>query len=159
MKKMITILMAVLMLVSAVGCAGDGGEVEVNIEGSLEEIMDEIYAGVDAELLPAVGSLALTSDDIGYYVGVADIDFKEALASEAMINAIAHSVCLVRMNAGADVENTKKQIEANADPRKWICVEAEKVIVDNIGDLVILIMSNEATATAIHESFLALKDK
>ena len=164
MKKIVTILMAVLMLVSVIGCANNNGgsadeEVVVKVEGTLEEIMEKLYANLDPEQMPAVGSMPLTKDDIGYFTGVADLDFSEAMASEAMISAIAHSVVLVRMNEGADIEEAKKQIETNADPRKWVCVEAEKVIVDNLGDLVILIMSNEATADTIHASFQGLIEK
>lgn len=160
MKKFITILLAALMLVSVIGCANnDTPDVEVKIEGTLEEILDKLYADIDPENLPAIGSMTLTADDMGYYVGVEDLDFKEAMASEAMISAVAHSVVLIRMNEGADIEEAKKQIETNADPRKWICVEAEKVIVDSIGDLVILIMSNTQTADAVHASFQALVEE
>lgn len=160
MKKFITILLAALMLVSAIGCsANNGGEnVEVKIEGSLEEIMDKLYADISPDDLPAIETMTLTADDMGYYVGVEDLDFKEAAVSEALASAVAHSVVLIRMNEGADIEDAKARIEANANPRKWICVEAEKVIVDNIGDLVLLIMSNTQTADALHTAFKALAE-
>ena len=161
MKKFITILLAVLMLMSVIGCsANNGGETAetIVIEGTLEELIEKLYANIDPEQMPAVGSVPVTKDDVGYFTGVADLDFKEAMASEAMISSIAHSIVLIRMNEGADIEEAKKQIEANADPRKWICVEAEKVIVDNLGDLVILIMSNEATADSVYASFKALAE-
>ena len=49
-------------------------------------------------------------------------------------------------------------IEANADPRKWICVEAESKIVDYSGDVVILIMTGADSAEAIHAAFTALAE-
>ena len=45
---------------------------------------------------------------------------------------------------------------SKADPRKWICVEAEKLYVLNKGDLVVLIMSNELADT-IKTNFENLK--
>lgn len=49
----------------------------------------------------------------------------------------------------------KRQV-SNVDPRKWVCVEAEEVITDHIGDLVILIMSSKDLAPKLHENFLVL---
>jgi hypothetical protein len=51
-----------------------------------------------------------------------------------------------------------KTIRNNVNPQKWICVgvDRENVIVDSIGDLVILIMSDNGPQ-ALHEAFLNLK--
>jgi len=84
------------------------------------------------------------------------IEGAEAVISEGMISAIAHSVVLVRVPEGTDAADVAAQIEANADPRKWICVEAEKTVVSQHGSLVLLVMSSEATATAIAANFDAL---
>jgi hypothetical protein len=84
---------------------------------------------------------------------------KEAYVSEPMIGSIAHTVLLVRMEEGADVEAAKKAIKDNVNPRKWICVGVEdekNVIVDNRGDLIVLIMENTHAQT-IHENFKNLK--
>jgi hypothetical protein len=42
---------------------------------------------------------------------------------------------------------------------KWVCVgvDPDNVIVDSIGDVVILIMSDD-NAQALHQAFLALQD-
>ena len=45
-----------------------------------------------------------------------------------------------------------KEIKEKANPRKWICVEAENTYVVSKGDLVVLIMSNEL-APKIKENF------
>ena len=34
------------------------------------------------------------------------------------------------------------KIKDSVNPRKWVCVEAEKVVVENRGNLIILIMSS-----------------
>ena len=51
------------------------------------------------------------------------------------------------MNKGADVDAAVKTIQENANPRKWIRVEAEKVYVESKGDLIIVIMSGENANT------------
>ena len=60
--------------------------------------------------------------------------------------------------AGGPTEEDKKEILEEVNPRKWICVgvEEDKVIVDSIGDLVILIMDNNYPET-LHENFKNLK--
>ena len=74
------------------------------------------------------------------------------------MTARAHSVCLVRLEDGADVEKAKAEILENVNPRKWICVgvDPENVKVANIGNLVILVMDNDNAQDFI-DSFLALE--
>ena len=45
----------------------------------------------------------------------------------------------------------------NVDPMKWVCVgvDTKNILVDNIGDVLILVMSDEA-GKALHEAFLSL---
>ena len=95
----------------------------------------------------ALSNIEVTKDTLANYVGTSDIDMKEALASESMVGSIAHSVVLIRMNEGADVDAAVTAIQENANPRKWICVEAENVYVERKGDLIILIMSGENADT------------
>ena len=74
-----------------------------------------------------------------------------------MINASAHSVCLLRLKDGADVEQAKKAIRENVNPQKWICVGVarENIRVENIGNLILLVMDNGAP-DALVQSFLSL---
>lgn len=170
-RKLLTGVVVLSLLMSMAGCAtqpsssdgnssavSDPAPVVENVEGTLEEIMEKIYAGVDVEL-PMLGNMEITPENESYYLGTTDLGYTEALASEPMMSSIAYSVCLVRMENVEDVEAAKEAIRENVDPRKWICVEvdADKIIVDNIGDLIILIMNNDV-GDVLHESFLALKD-
>lgn len=102
--------------------------------------------------------IELNSDNIEYFLGTSDIDYKEGLASEPLMSSIAHSVVLLRMNDGADIEATKTKIKSSVNPRKWICVEVDEndVIVDSKGNLIILIMVND-DAKKLDESFQNLK--
>ena len=131
---------------------------EKNVEGTLEEIMTKIYAGISEDELPMMlGNIEVTSDNIENYVGTSDIDFKEAIASESAVGSIAHSVVLIRLNDASKANETVTKIEENANPGKWICVVADDVIVKNKGDLVILIMSNEELAPRLDANFEGLE--
>ena len=116
---------------------------EDNIKGDLETIMSKVYASVPEEERPMfLENQKLTKENIESFIGTSDIDFKEAIASESMTGSIAHSVVLIRMNNKKDVEEAKKKIKENVDPRKWICVGVENVIVENRGDLIIVILDD-----------------
>ncbi len=140
MKKIILGLCIVLSVFIMTGCS----QKEKNIEGTLEEIMTKIYAGISDEELPMMlSNVEVTDENIENYLGTKDIDYQEALASESMVGSIAHSVVLIRMNEGENIEEAKTLIKEKANPRKWICVEAENVYVESKGNLIILIMSGE----------------
>lgn len=133
-----------LLFITCLLLTGCGEKKEKNIDGDLSSIMNKIYAGVDAEM-PMLAQTELNEENIEYYLGTSDIDYKEGLASEPMMSSIAHSVVLVRMNEGADIEKAKTKIKESVNPRKWICVEVaeDDVIVDSRGDMIILIMVND----------------
>ncbi|NLE89514.1 MAG: hypothetical protein GX602_01040, partial [Dehalococcoidales bacterium] len=99
----------------------------------------------------------ITEDRVAYYLGKDDIQFKEGIASEPIMSPGAYSLCLVRVKDGADIEQIKTDIKENVDPMKWICtgVDPSNVIVDNIGDVVFLLMSDQETQT-LYNAFLAL---
>ena len=129
----------------------------VHDKNSLEGIMERIYAGVDEEM-PRVDNIEITADRSQYFLGLKNLDDVErAIASEAMISSIAHSVCLVQVKEGCDVETIKEEIRTSVNPRKWICVgvERDEVIVKNRGNLILLVIDQFAPEK-IAESFMAL---
>lgn len=156
-KTIIAIAIIVILIIIIVGAIFLFGK-EKNIEGTLEEIMTKVYAGISEEELPMMlGNIELTSENIENYVGTSDIDFKEAIASESAVGSIAHSVVLIRLNDASKANETVTKIEENANPEKWICVVADDVIVKSKGDLVILIMSNEELAPRLDANFEGLE--
>lgn len=118
---------------------------------SLEDLMSSILENVPD--LPAQYDTEITAENFTSYLFIDPVNGAEGLASDAMIGSIAHSVCLLRVPEGADAAAIAKSIEQNADPRKWICVEAEKTIVRQKGNLILLVMSFEADADAIAANF------
>lgn len=148
MKKIITLTLLVFAsLVILSGC-----QKEDNIELSMNEVVDKLYVGLE-DNMPMVGSTEITKNNMKSYIGIDNLDIKEGVASEALIGSIAHSVVVLRVNDKVDVEEAKNEIKENANPRKWVCVEAEKVIVKSKGDVIILIMSNNELAPKIESNF------
>lgn len=160
MKKIKKILLLLLLCTTMTTLTGCG---EQNVEGELSDLMTDIYADVYTDIpeeeRPMLGNINVLEevpDNIEYYIGTKDIDYEEIYVSEPMMGSIAHSVVLVRMKDGADIEDAKTKIKENVDPRKWICVEVPKedVIVKNKGNLIILIMvEDETTREKIEEGF------
>ena len=115
MKKIILGLCIVLSVFIMTGC----GQKEKNIEGTLEEIMTKVYAGISDDELPMMlSNVEVTDENIENYLGTKDINYQEALASESMVGSIAHSVVLIRINEGANIEDAKTLIKEKANPRK-----------------------------------------
>lgn len=157
LQKIGIIMMTFISILSLTGC---GTKKEKNLEGTLKELMREVYkgAGINEDDFMFLTDIEVTNENLSSYLGVEKLDYKEALASESMTGSTAHSVVLVRMNENADIEAAKKEIKEKVNPRKWICVgvEDKNVIVDSIGDVVILIMNDEY-AQKLSESFKSLK--
>ena len=90
MKKLSILLIALCALL--VGCSNKKG-----LDGSLSEIMKEVYAGIPSDDLPDLENHKVTSENFSYYLGDVTFKYKEALASEPKMSSIAHSVVLVRL--------------------------------------------------------------
>lgn len=135
------------------GSASSGNSSSSSSEESLSDLMSTILDGVET---PNYSISELAGDSFPYMLFIDQPEGASAVSADAMIGSIAHSVVLMRLSDGSDVEGIAKQVKDNADPRKWICVEAEKTIVKTNGNLVLLVMSDTATADAIAANFDAL---
>ena len=155
-KKILLVIMVFTMAMFITGC-GKEEKKDLNIEGTLEEIMTKVYEKLPEDNRPMMlGNIEVTEENVEYYLGSSDIKYTEALASEPGIGSIAHSVVLLRVDDGEDIEKVKTTIKEKVDPRKWLCVgvEREDLIVKNKGNLVILIMvEDEKTRTTLEEGF------
>lgn len=84
------------------------------------------------------------------------LEFEIAVYSESNMEAVAYSMCLLKVKDGASIEDIKTAIKDNADPNKWECVTAESVVVEANGSFIILIMADTSEATALKNAFLSL---
>ncbi len=155
MKKVILMIVLGAMVLGVTACSGGKKSGGAELEGTLTEIMEQIYSGANLEF-PEMVIQEIDQDNAQYFLGVDNVKFDEAIGSEPMMSSQAHSVVLLRASEGEDIEAIKKKIKENVDGRKWICVEVEEnnIITDNAGNLVILIM--DENSKAIHNSFLSL---
>lgn len=122
-------------------------------EKSLSDLMTSILSGVET---PGYAITELAAEQYPLYLFIDQPKGAQAVTADALIGSIAHSVVLMRLPDGSDVSGIAQQVKDNADPRKWICVEAEKVIVKTKGNLVLLVMSTTDIADAIAANFDAL---
>lgn len=166
MKKRITagIITGVLLMCTVLmaGCgqndaAGNDGK---KIEGDLKDVMAQIYEGVDldAETKQAMQEYVcdtLTAENEQALLGVDGISYTEGVYSVPMISSIAYQCVLLRVNP-EDVDKVKEMLKENADVNKWVCVSAETVLVENVGDVVLFIMDSQDAAYAVSTSFQAL---
>ena len=140
MKKTLLSLLLLFSLLLLTGCGTVGSESESVIEGSLEELLAKVTEGVEPDIM--VMETPLTQENFSSYLFIDYVEGSEGLASDAAINAIAHSVVLLRLPEGADAAEIQKEIEENLNPRKWVCVEAESSKVARHGNLILVAMSS-----------------
>ena len=152
MKKIVVVLLALMLMFTMAAC----GEKETTALGdtmTLEQIMPEILKGVE---LPMVMDMPLDAENFEFFAFTPYAEGLTGLASEAAISSIAHSVVLVRAADSETAAKVAADMDANKDPRKWCCVEAEKAEVIVNGSTILLVMSSTDAATAIANNFNAL---
>lgn len=149
MKKILSrILVITVILLTITGCG-----TKQETQHDLKEILSKVYAPV-GEDCPKVVQTKLTDENLSYYLGLDTLDFEEGIASEPEMSSIAHSVVVVKVKDGVDVEKTKQEIKEKVNPAKWVCVEASSVIVESKDNVIILIMlDNNDVATKMQETF------
>lgn len=153
MKRFLILALALVFALGAFGCSGQEGTAEndpIN-DVPLADIMAAIIKDATSEIATSEGDV--DSERFAWFFGIDAIEGATGYSSEALISAVAHSVALLRVPDGVDVADVASQIEQKADPRKWVCVEAEKTIVKTRGNVVLLVMSEAAIADQIAANF------
>ncbi len=138
LKQIILLSFVLLLTMFVVACNKNE-----NVDGTLEDLMTKMYEGIPEESLPMMlSNTSITKDNMANYLGTSDIEIKEGLASESMVGSVAHSVVLLRISENEDVNSVKQIIKDNINPYKWVCVGVEKVIIENKGNLIIVILND-----------------
>ncbi len=178
MKKVLSLILCAVMVLTLVACGSkNGGDADKGIGDGmpLKEMAEKLLEGLNEEELPMMMPPATLSEmaegiplEDGMtkeqvmdelfksYLFVPAIEGADVVTYDSAIGSIAHSVVLLRLPEGVDVEAVRADIEANANPAKWICVEAEKVNVVAHGNTILLVMSETKTADTIAANFDAL---
>lgn len=174
MKKKIILILLASMTLSFAACGNQAensdtidGTVtedtakEENLQGTCAEILQEIYdtATTEDDFFSATKdyeNTEITADNEEYILGTTEIDFTDSVCSAPMMSSIAYQCVVLRVSDSQDVEKAKELLKEHADPRKWVCVEAESVTVENVGDVILFIMADQDVADAAKKAFLAL---
>ena len=164
MKKFICLCLALTMALSLAAC-GKKAPAETtapaaSVEGTMEELVNKIIDNRPVEFSGGsiVIDLADTSEDgqwiVKSYTGLEDASvLTDAAAYEPMMSSIAFSLVTVRVAPGADSKAVAESMKSGVDPRKWICVEADDLLVAGYGDVVMLIMVS-STSGMTAQSFV-----
>ena len=165
-KSVLLVTVAAILLLSAACGKKPAGNTQKGPEGSLPDIIEQIYTKKD------MGELALAtitqemmdftdSEVLKMYTGTEDTAaIKEIAVSEAMVGAIPYSLVLARVNDEGKATEVAQNMFDNIDTRKWICVEADDLKAAVCGDTVMLIMvgTNYADMVTAQEIVDAFKD-
>lgn len=152
MKKIVSVLLALSLMLSLAACGGKKVEETVpalSVEGTMEELLNKTIEQRPVEFMGGVIPVDLTdsSEDglwaLKSYTGLDSAEkISEAAAYEPMMGSIAFSMVLVRVADVADSKAVAEAMKSGIDTRKWICVEADDLKVAGFGDVVMLTMVN-----------------
>lgn len=148
MKKIFLLIAVSLLLIT--GCKKENNITKM----SLKSILKTSTKGAQ---LPDNYTTKITKDNFEDYFGDADIDFKEAIVSEANINAIAYMIGIIRLNDNVDTQKAVDTLKKSVDPNRWICVVPDSVIIDSNQNVIIVIMDEKNNADTIHNNFKNIK--
>lgn len=115
---------------------------------------DIIKDATDPEMM--LMETAVTDDNFSWYFFIDPITEYKAAASEAAIFSIAHSVAILEVPDGEDVQAIADQIETNLNPRKWVCVEPEATAVEVNGNFILVTMSEQSVVDTVVDRFTSM---
>ncbi len=154
MKKFFAMLLALTMMFSLAACGSTTQPTEAPteaskpaLEGTMEEIANKITEQNPAEFMGGTMTLDLTDlDGLKYNTGLDSADgITDAAVFGPMMGSIAFSLVLVRVDENTDAQAVAEAMKAGIDTRKWICVEANDLMVATYGDVAMLIMLDSET--------------
>lgn len=148
MKKMLSKSFILLMILLTITSCGTKEQ-----KGTIDDILYKVYAPV-GEKCPKVSQTKLTAENLLYHLGLESLDFEEGIISEPATNKSSHSVVIVRVKDGVDIEKTKQEIKENINQTKWIENQTSSVIVESKDNVIILIMlEDNDIANKMQETF------
>jgi len=141
---------------------GGGGGASSNLSGTsidiLSQLVDELKnAGVEMPMTlpPSEVEAELSHNTIGLDEGDFNKLVKTAAYNLAAIGTFAHQIIVIQANDGRAAGEIKGLVSgANGyDPKKWVCVWPERVIVVESGEYVLLVAAREPVVAASIEIF------
>ena len=141
MKKLIAFVLVLAMALSVAAC-GKQAAAKTPLAGTMEENALKVMEIAPVEFMGGCIPVELgDADTVFYFTGLSDgSQITDAAVYESMTGSQAFSLVMVRVADAAQAEAVAKEMSANIDTRKWICVGADEKLVAGYGDTVMLIM-------------------
>ena len=159
MKK-ILILSLLLVVLLFTGCSNKDCATCDYSSSDLTGIIDGIYENIGSENMPMVATIESDITDLdalNYNTGLSSNENIEyVVVSEPMMSSQAYSFVLVKVKDLSSVEGVKEEIFNNINTRKWVCVEAEMLYVNNYDTVISIIMTNEELGNKLKSEFESL---
>ena len=131
-------------------------------DSELSALVDSIYAEYEVPIM--TGGTAVDVNDstwIKPYTGLDDgSQLDAAVVSESAIGSQAYNLVLVRVADGVDAAQVADQMAAGIDPRKWVCVTADDIMVGSAGNIAMLVMVDsqlDISAQSIADAFVKVE--
>ncbi|MCL2188130.1 MAG: hypothetical protein FWC16_09900 [Defluviitaleaceae bacterium] len=122
---------------------------EGNPDATLVSLVSQLHDNFDAAFIPMRFDVELTAQNFERYLMIEYIEGITGVISEAVINVHPHVVVLMEVSEGMDASAIAAQIEAAADPSRWICVTAEAFEVVAYGNYIVFVMSWADVVTGV----------
>ena len=158
MKRIVgTIVIIAALFAYLTGCSND------SLNYTSMEITEKVYEGFKEDELPMLEKSDMSTMienqlfSLENDLGIKELNYEEATVSQPMMGSIPHSVVIIKLKDTEDAAVVTQEIKDNINPRKWVCVEAEQVYVENRGNTIIAVMADKTTADKIIENFRNLK--
>ena len=132
------------------------GNVENSISASVNDVMTALMSK-GTIMVNAPMQDVIPADQATTFIGLSQEDFEtnvsDSVFYESMMSPANQSYCLVKVKENADVAALKQTIFDNCNPRKWICMAAERVVVIDSGSYILLAMGPTDSCDAIVTEF------
>lgn len=131
-------------------------------DAELSGLVDSIYAEYEVPIMTVVTAVDVNDSTwIKPYTGLDDgSQLDAAVVSESAIGSQAYNLVLARVADGVDAAQVADQMAAGIDPRKWVCVTADDIMVGAAGNIAMLVMVDsqlDISAQSIADAFVKVE--
>lgn len=108
------------------------------------EVNSPMTEAIPAEV--SSGFVGLETEEFNTYV-------EDSIVYESMMGVFPESICIIKINDTSKVAELKQKVFDTANTRKWICVSAEKAVVVESGNYIMLAMGTETICDDLVTAF------
>jgi hypothetical protein len=172
MKKFLVIGLAVALAACMVGCKNNEDVVnpDVNNSGDNQTVVTPATNDVSGDIITLMTNANvmvnapyqdyIPAEMAESYVGLTQEEYEanieEGVFYESMMSPANQSYCLLKVKEGADVAALQQKVFDNANPRKWICMTADRVLVMADDSYIMLAMGTQEACDALKTEFATL---